>query len=304
MSAADGTTSEDGLPEAAGQAAGADPWTTTWGPALLGVITTIATNLLQKPPWYVQLPLAVVLGVVYWRISRRRRRPAKAPRTGSARPVKASAPIARKRSVASLGSVSSLWLLVLLAVVLNLLAVVLAGVAALTAVGVVASVSLIAASSRWTGSSALQAMLNQVAAVTAGAAIVIGGQPVVEVAIEDRPPTELEGHWFGDYGHLYMRIEGRQVRVVYDWNDGRIIGRIDGDVIRGWWTQAPSRKASAGVAEFRIVRRSGKLLLDGRWGHGNEEPTLENWDLEKIDDVIPPEIERKFADASSFIRGP
>jgi hypothetical protein len=63
----------------------------------------------------------------------------------------------------------------LLAVVLNLLAVVLAGVAVLTAAGVVVRVSLIAVSSRWTGSSALQAMLNQVAAVSAGAAIVIGG---------------------------------------------------------------------------------------------------------------------------------
>jgi hypothetical protein len=110
MSAADGATSEDGIP-AAGQAAGADPWTATWGPALLGVITSKATDLFQKPPWYVQLLVAVVFGVIYWRITQLRRRPARIPRTGSVRPVQASALVARKRSVASLGPVSSLWLL-------------------------------------------------------------------------------------------------------------------------------------------------------------------------------------------------
>jgi hypothetical protein len=306
MSAADGATSEDGVPESAGQAAGADPWTATWGPALLGVITSIATNLFQKPPWYVQLLLAIVLGVVYWRITRLRRRPAGIPRTGSARPVQPSRLVARRRSVASPGPVSSLWLLIVLAVVLNLLAVVLAGVAALTAAGVVVWVSLIAASSRWTGSSALQAMLSQVAAVSAGAAIVIGGQPVVEVAIEDRAPTELEGHWSGDFGDHYFRVDGKEVRGVYpDWDDGRIVGRIDDDVIRGWWAEVPSRRPDrdAGVVEFRIVRRGGKLSLDGRWANGAGELTGQ-WDLEKVDDVIPPEIERKFADASSFIRGP
>jgi hypothetical protein len=120
--------------------------------------------------------------------------------------------------------------------------------------------------------------------------------------------TDITGHWEGDWGSLYMKAQGTDVVGVYTYNDGRIIGTLDGDVFRGWWSEAPGRTPpdEAGVVEFRFIRQQGNILaLDGRWKYGDdpEEEWSEDWDLQWTGPGIPADIEELFTLSEDFVEG-
>ncbi len=119
--------------------------------------------------------------------------------------------------------------------------------------------------------------------------------------------SELTGHWDSpQYGDAYFQVQADEVRVVYTHDDGRVLARLKGARIVGWWTEAPSRqpKNDAGDIEFTVVRGDGPLTLHGRWRFGDSEEFWYDWDLSKVDNTIPADVQRVFADPSQFIRHP
>lgn len=119
--------------------------------------------------------------------------------------------------------------------------------------------------------------------------------------------SDLAGHWDSpQFGDAYVQVQADEVRVVYTHDDGRVLARLTGTRIVGWWTEAPSRqpKNDAGDVEFTVVRGDGPLALHGRWRFGDSEEFWYEWDLSKVDGAIPADVRRVFADPAQFIQHP
>ena len=121
------------------------------------------------------------------------------------------------------------------------------------------------------------------------------------------PAAEIVGHWTGDWGDLYLTVDrDGTVRGVYPHDTGTITGRMRGDVLYGWWCEAPSRQPSrdAGVVELRFGRDASGLYVDGRWRYGADGGWHEDWDLRWVRTPVDQGLLRRLDDPSQFCRGP
>ena len=111
------------------------------------------------------------------------------------------------------------------------------------------------------------------------------------------------GHWTSSqWGEHYIVVEGSTVKIVYEHDDGRVLGTLAGSAVTGWWTEVPSRQPSndAGDVTFTLTQINGERAIDGTWRYSAQGPLRENWDLVWVDDKIPPDIAIKFSDSAAF----
>ena len=122
-----------------------------------------------------------------------------------------------------------------------------------------------------------------------GGAAAPAAAPVAEPA-DDITARDVVGHWTGDWGTLYLRLEADgSVRGVYPRDDGALVGRVDNGVLTGWWCEAPTRRpdADAGDVELVFERDGGHLVLRGAWRDGaTSEDWHRGWDLERTDTPV------------------
>jgi hypothetical protein len=154
---------------------------------------------------------------------------------------------------------------------------------------------------------------SQVVGIVIAAAVAGGAAAVARPMVTQSPQApgglqrELQGHWRGDWGDHYFRVNGTTFRAAFeDGPDGRIVGTIDGNRLHGWWTEAPDRKPlyNAGEVEFRLVKTRGGLTLDGTWRYGSGQPRRRNWDLTRVGSAMPPSLAGTFGDTASFVAYP
>jgi hypothetical protein len=114
----------------------------------------------------------------------------------------------------------------------------------------------------------------------------------------------LEGHWYGDFGNVYFKVQGNTAKAVYDYGDGRILGTIHDEVLDGWWNELPTRSPSnhAGLVHFEMRKGSKTLRLDGAWLLGRSG-NWKTWTLTKVDEDIPPSAQAKLDESSTFTSG-
>jgi hypothetical protein len=127
---------------------------------------------------------------------------------------------------------------------------------------------------------------------------------VAEIAARgDSPWKQLQGHWYGDWGNIYLLVVGNTVRAVYDYRNGRIAAKIRDGVIEGWWTEEPTRQppGNAGEVEFALPDSDDALRLAGQWWYGAKNLEVQPWHLEKVRNVIPPHIRVNLLRRSEFI---
>lgn len=112
----------------------------------------------------------------------------------------------------------------------------------------------------------------------------------------DEIETSLPGYWVGDWGEILFRIDDDGTVVgAYNYDEGIVIGRIEGTVMSGWWCEVPSREPDidAGTVEMRLVEGSAGTSIDGRWTYGvaGAEAWNDNWDIDSISTETPlPEL--------------
>ncbi|RMH42684.1 MAG: hypothetical protein D6689_07390 [Deltaproteobacteria bacterium] len=119
--------------------------------------------------------------------------------------------------------------------------------------------------------------------------------------------AELVGFWTGDWGDMVLREVGDEVWGAYRHDDGTVVLRWDADdVLRGWWSEAPSRNPDqdAGEVEFRFARDGDAIVLDGRWRYGTSGAWREDWDLRRSPQAPPADLESRFAHPELFKRRP
>ncbi len=102
------------------------------------------------------------------------------------------------------------------------------------------------------------------------------------------------GFWSGDWGNLVMQVAADGTVVgAYAHDEGELVGRVDSDgILRGWWCEAPSRKATndAGTVEFRLVEGSNGAAIDGRWTYGKHvaQGWRDDWNITAKATTAPP----------------
>jgi hypothetical protein len=139
--------------------------------------------------------------------------------------------------------------------------------------------------------------------VTAALAMVLGACG----ADAGRADPGFAGHWTsGQWGEHYIVVDGSTMRIIYEHDDGRVLGTLDGSTFKGWWTESPSRQPTrdAGEVTFTLTRDGDKRSVDGEWRYGVDGTVRQNWDLVWVDDNVPADIMAKLDDAAQFTRHP
>ncbi len=104
------------------------------------------------------------------------------------------------------------------------------------------------------------------------------------VAVNGIPLEQLAGVYNGDWGTMHLvHFGGGELRAAYSHSNGRVVARVDGDLVRGVWCQdtAGDNHRPNGAVEFRFSRNeSGVIALDGRWTYADAPDSWqENWDV-------------------------
>ena len=118
----------------------------------------------------------------------------------------------------------------------------------------------------------------------------------------NRPlPTDpgFAGHWTSSqWGEHYILVEGSTVKIVYEHDDGRVLGTLDahqGDRLVDQSAQPPTIQRRRGChvhadrGQRHAIRRRHLALRRRRYTAGD-------WDLTWVDATIPPDIAAKFTD--------
>jgi hypothetical protein len=97
------------------------------------------------------------------------------------------------------------------------------------------------------------------------------------------PIGEIAGTYTGDWGTMHLVfVTPTEVRGAYSHESGRLVGVVDGDVIRGTWCQdqAAAGRSTTGAVEFRFTKNADIVSLDGRWTYADAPSEwMEDWDI-------------------------
>lgn len=104
------------------------------------------------------------------------------------------------------------------------------------------------------------------------------------IVVNGIPVEQLAGVYNGDWGTMHLiHVGGGELRAAYSHSNGRVVARIDGDVVRGTWCQdeASDGHRPIGSVEFRFSRNASNVIaLDGRWTYADAPDNWqENWDV-------------------------
>ncbi len=100
------------------------------------------------------------------------------------------------------------------------------------------------------------------------------------------------GTWEGDFGKVVLLQRGDRVTGCYVWDKGRIEGRVEGDLLKGHWYEAPTYQGEDDSGDFELRLSEDNQTLHGHWRYGHSGDWDGNWSLrlqysEPDYDVLP-----------------
>lgn len=126
-------------------------------------------------------------------------------------------------------------------------------------------------------------------------------------AIARRTAEDLVGEWQSDsfFSVIVFRRVGHDIIAAYRKNLGTINGSITTTgAFRGIWCQEPQRRPpNAGVVEFRLLKSctvDGRLFTTGRWRIGTHGRIRGGWNLTKIGDRRPIDLDERLHQPSTL----
>jgi len=93
--------------------------------------------------------------------------------------------------------------------------------------------------------------------------------------IPEEIAINVGGIWYTNWGEMILNQSGKNVSGTYTWDDGKISGVLNENVLTGTWSEMPTYSAprDAGTIEFIFNQNS----FTGTWGFG-DEPLSGYWE--------------------------
>lgn len=93
------------------------------------------------------------------------------------------------------------------------------------------------------------------------------------------PPSTCQwtGTWDTAFGRMRLSQSGSSVSGDYDVDQGRISGTVSGQMLRGTWTEAPSRQPPADAGEVELTMGADCQSFSGQWRYGSSEAWRTGW---------------------------
>ena len=92
------------------------------------------------------------------------------------------------------------------------------------------------------------------------------------------PGVSFAGTWKSNFGTMTITQEGNRVRGEYSHDRGKIEGIIEGNVIKGRWSEASSYKPPKDAGDFEFTLSADGNSFTGRWRYGfGTGPWDGNW---------------------------
>jgi hypothetical protein len=85
----------------------------------------------------------------------------------------------------------------------------------------------------------------------------------------------LSGKWKTDFGLMTLTQDGSTVTGSYTHDSGKIEGRLEGNILRGTWSESPSYKAPKDAGDFEFIFSEDGRNFTGTWRSGSQK---QSWD--------------------------
>jgi hypothetical protein len=84
------------------------------------------------------------------------------------------------------------------------------------------------------------------------------------------PSMSFAGVWKTNFGNITVTQEGNDINGTYTHDNGKIEGTMEGKVVKGRWSEAPSYKPPNDAGEFEFVIAEDGNAFQGKWCYGFE----------------------------------
>jgi len=86
---------------------------------------------------------------------------------------------------------------------------------------------------------------------------------------------------------MVLTQNGDSVSGTYTYDNGKITGKVSGNVLTGTWSESPSYSPPGDAGEIEFTMASDRKSFTGKWRYGSEGG-WENWEGGKrITEVLP-----------------
>ena len=85
------------------------------------------------------------------------------------------------------------------------------------------------------------------------------------------------GTWDTNWGTMTVDQKGETITGTYEHDNGRITGRVVGNMIIGTWSEAPGYNPPDNAGDFQLTISDDCRSFDGKWKYGSRQGS---WDGE------------------------
>jgi hypothetical protein len=101
------------------------------------------------------------------------------------------------------------------------------------------------------------------------------------------PASQSQGIWTGkweskEWGTMELTQTGGSVTGTYTWDEGRIDGTVNGNVLRGIWSESPSYAPPDDAGDFEFILSPDGNSFTGKWRYGSSGDWEGDWSGERI----------------------
>jgi hypothetical protein len=116
------------------------------------------------------------------------------------------------------------------------------------------------------------------------------GMPETVINAGERASIPLQkigiaGQWKTDFGTVTFTQSGETVKGTYPHDNGRIEGRLEGNILRGKWSEAPSYNFPHDAGDLEFVFSADQKSFAGKWRYGFDQNSAwsGNWKGTKLE---------------------
>jgi hypothetical protein len=113
--------------------------------------------------------------------------------------------------------------------------------------------------------------------------LLIAAMLVVATACPDNTQDKWTGTWQSEqWGEMKLEQSGNTVTGNYTWDDGKINGKVSGNILTGTWSEAPSYKPDADAGDFEFTMFADGKGFTGQWRYGSSGDWDGTWTAERV----------------------